>query len=29
MAFDGFIKFSTIEGESTDAQHSGWIEITD
>lgn len=29
MAFDGFIKFSKIEGESTDAKHAGWIEIAD
>lgn len=29
MAFDGFIKFSEIEGESSDAKHKGWIEISD
>jgi type VI secretion system secreted protein Hcp len=29
MAFDGFIKFDDIEGESSDAKHPGWIEITD
>jgi type VI secretion system secreted protein Hcp len=29
MAFDGFIKFSKIDGESTDAKHQGWIEISD
>ena len=27
MAFDAFIKFDGIEGESTDSRHSGWIEI--
>jgi type VI secretion system secreted protein Hcp len=27
MAFDAFIKFDGIEGESTDSQHAGWIEI--
>ncbi len=27
MAYDTFIKFDGIEGESTDARHSGWIEI--
>lgn len=26
MAFDAFIKIDGIEGESTDAQHTGWIE---
>ena len=26
MAFDAFVKISSIEGESTDSQHSGWIE---
>lgn len=26
MAFDTFIRISGIEGESTDHQHSGWIE---
>ncbi len=29
MAFDGFIKFKEIDGESSDAQHQGWIEISD
>ena len=29
MAFDGFIKFKDIDGESTDARHHGWIEISD
>jgi type VI secretion system secreted protein Hcp len=28
MAFDAFIKFDGIEGESTDGKHSGWIELT-
>lgn len=28
MAFDAFIKIDGIEGESTDAKHKGWIEIT-
>lgn len=27
MAFDAFLKISTIPGESTDAGHSEWIEI--
>ena len=27
MACDAFLKFDGIEGESTDAQHHGWIEI--
>jgi type VI secretion system secreted protein Hcp len=27
MAFDAFIKIDGIEGESTDADHKGWIEI--
>ena len=27
MAFDAFIKIDGIEGESTDDQHPGWIEI--
>jgi type VI secretion system secreted protein Hcp len=29
MAFDGFIKFKTIDGESLDSKHQGWIEISD
>jgi type VI secretion system secreted protein Hcp len=29
MAFDGFIQIDGIEGESTDAAHRGWMEITD
>ncbi len=29
MAFDAFIKFDGIDGESTDSRHSGWIEILD
>jgi type VI secretion system secreted protein Hcp len=29
MAFDGFIKFKGIDGESTYAKHQGWIEISD
>jgi len=29
MAFDGFIKIGEIKGESTDAKHTGWIEILD
>ena len=29
MAFDGFIKFSDIDGESTDVKHLGWIEISE
>jgi type VI secretion system Hcp family effector len=28
MAFDSFIKFDGIEGESMDAEHRGWIEIS-
>ncbi len=27
MAFDTFVKISGIEGESSDDQHSGWIEV--
>lgn len=27
MAFDAFVKIDGIEGESTDDQHMGWIEI--
>lgn len=27
MSFDGFIKLDSIEGESTDDKHRGWIEI--
>lgn len=27
MAFDAFIKIDGIEGESTDADHRGWIEV--
>jgi type VI secretion system secreted protein Hcp len=27
MAFDGFIQFGDIEGESMDDKHRGWIEI--
>ncbi|MEJ2156629.1 MAG: type VI secretion system tube protein Hcp [Desulfobacteraceae bacterium] len=27
MAFDAFIKFSSIEGESNDDRHKGWIEV--
>jgi len=27
MAFDSFLKISTIPGESTDAKHKEWIEI--
>ena len=27
MAFDAFIRIDGIEGESTDDQHQGWIEI--
>ena len=27
MAFDGFIKFKDIDGESTDEKHEGWIEM--
>jgi type VI secretion system secreted protein Hcp len=27
MAFDAFIKIDGIEGESTDDEHKGWIEI--
>jgi type VI secretion system secreted protein Hcp len=26
--FNSFLKFSTIAGESTDAKHASWIEIT-
>ena len=29
MAFDAFIRFDGIEGESSDSRHSGWIEILD
>ncbi|MFZ1986439.1 MAG: type VI secretion system tube protein Hcp [Desulfatitalea sp.] len=29
MAFDGFIKIGEIQGESSDAKHTGWIEILD
>jgi type VI secretion system secreted protein Hcp len=29
MAFDSFIKFDRIEGESTDKDHNGWIELLD
>jgi type VI protein secretion system component Hcp len=29
MAFDSFIKLKDIDGESTDAKHQGWIEISD
>ncbi len=29
MAFDGFIQLKDIEGESSDAKHQGWIEISD
>ena len=29
MAFDGFIKFKEIDGESSDAKHAGWIEISE
>jgi type VI secretion system secreted protein Hcp len=29
MAFDGFIKLKDIDGESSDAKHQGWIEISD
>jgi type VI secretion system secreted protein Hcp len=28
MAFDGFIKFKEIDGESADVKHAGWIEIS-
>jgi type VI secretion system secreted protein Hcp len=28
MAFDAYIKFDGIEGESSDSKHIGWIEIT-
>lgn len=28
MAFDAYVKFDGIEGETTDAQHKDWIEIT-
>jgi type VI secretion system secreted protein Hcp len=27
MAFDAFLKISTIPGESTDEKHSAWIEV--
>ncbi|MBU6400721.1 MAG: type VI secretion system tube protein Hcp [Verrucomicrobia bacterium] len=27
MAFDAFLKIDGIDGESTDAQHQGWIDI--
>lgn len=27
MSFDGFIKLDGIMGESTDDNHTGWIEI--
>jgi len=27
MAFDAFVKISSIEGESQDARHNGWIEV--
>jgi type VI secretion system secreted protein Hcp len=27
MAFAAFLKISTIEGESTDAMHKGWIDL--
>jgi type VI secretion system secreted protein Hcp len=27
MAFDAFLKFSTIPGESTDDKHQAWIEV--
>jgi len=27
MAFDAFIKISSIEGESRDSRHKGWIEV--
>ena len=27
MAFDAFIKFSSIEGGSNDDRHKGWIEV--
>ena len=27
MAFDVFLKIDTIEGESTDDKHQGWIEL--
>ena len=29
MAFDAFINIDDIEGESTDDQHTGWIEVLD
>lgn len=29
MAFDAFISISGIEGESSDANHKGWIEVMD
>lgn len=28
MSYDGFIKIEGIEGESSDAKHVGWIEVT-
>jgi len=27
MSFDAFVKIDGIEGESTDSNHSGWIEV--
>ncbi len=27
MAFDAFMQIDGIEGDSTDAEHSGWIEV--
>ena len=27
MALDAFIKIDGIEGESTDSNHMGWIEL--
>jgi len=29
MAFDAFLRVNGIEGESTDKDHPGWIEIID
>jgi type VI secretion system secreted protein Hcp len=29
MAFDAFLRVDGIEGESTDKDHRGWIEIID
>ncbi|MEJ2157465.1 MAG: type VI secretion system tube protein Hcp [Desulfobacteraceae bacterium] len=29
MAFDTFVKIDGIEAESSDSQHSGWIEAID